>query len=61
MPATVQSAGALGGYAGLDPVSVIVPQSLAGRGNVEIVLTAGGMTANAVNVTVQQEHPSETG
>jgi uncharacterized protein (TIGR03437 family) len=51
--ATVLFAGPGGGFRGLDQINVAVPQSLAGQGNVSITLTAGGMTANTVNVTIQ--------
>jgi len=51
--ATVQSAGPAGGYPGLDQIDVVVPQSLAGRGNVQITVTAGGMASNDVNITIQ--------
>ncbi|MGA3028949.1 MAG: hypothetical protein ABSF98_29780 [Bryobacteraceae bacterium] len=50
---TVQYAGPGGGYPGLDQVNVVIPQSLAGSGIVPIVLSAGGMTANTVNVTIE--------
>jgi uncharacterized protein (TIGR03437 family) len=50
---TVLYAGPGGGFPGLDQINVLIPQSLAGAGNVKVVLSAGGMTANTVNVTVQ--------
>jgi uncharacterized protein (TIGR03437 family) len=52
-PATVSYAGPQGTYPGLDQINVVIPASLGGRGNVPIVLSAGGMTANTVNVTIQ--------
>jgi uncharacterized protein (TIGR03437 family) len=46
--------GAAPGYAGLDQVNIgPLPTSLAGQGNVNILLTADGKTANPVNVTIQ--------
>lgn len=47
-------AGAAPGYSGEDQVNVgPLPQSLAGQGAVNILLTADGQTANAVNLTIQ--------
>jgi uncharacterized protein (TIGR03437 family) len=47
-------AGAAPGYAGEDQVNIgPLPQSLAGKGSVNIVVTADGQAANAVNVTIQ--------
>ncbi len=46
-------AGQQGAYAGLDQVNVPLPASLAGKGNVTIQLTANGLAANAVNITIQ--------
>jgi uncharacterized protein (TIGR03437 family) len=51
--ATVQQVGPEGAWPGLDQINVLIPQSLAGRGNVPIILSAGGMIANTVNVTIQ--------
>ena len=48
--AIVDYAGGVDGYAGLDQVNLRVPRSLAGRGEVDIVLTADGKTANTVTV-----------
>jgi len=42
------------GFAGEDQVNIgPLPQSLAGRGNVNILLTADGLAANTVNITIQ--------
>jgi uncharacterized protein (TIGR03437 family) len=50
----VLSAGPQGQYAGEDQINVgPLPPSLAGSGNVQIVLTANGITANVVNVSFQ--------
>jgi uncharacterized protein (TIGR03437 family) len=47
-------AGPAPGFAGEDQVNIgPLPQSLAGMGNVNIVLTAGGQPANTVNLTIQ--------
>ena len=39
-------------FAGLDQVNVRVPRSLAGRGEVPIVVTAGGKQTNVVTVSI---------
>jgi uncharacterized protein (TIGR03437 family) len=49
----VSYAGAQGGFVGLDQVNVQLPASLRGKGNVTIQVTAGGIAANAVSVTIQ--------
>jgi uncharacterized protein (TIGR03437 family) len=47
-------AGAQGQYAGEDQVNIgPLPRDLAGKGSVPLVLTAGGKTANAANVTIR--------
>lgn len=51
--AQVSFAGDQGAFAGLDQVNVLLPRSLAGKGSVNIVLTASGQTANTVNISVQ--------
>ena len=51
--ASVSYAGIQGGYTGLDQVNVLLPPSLAGRGDVTIQLTANGIAANPVHVTIQ--------
>jgi uncharacterized protein (TIGR03437 family) len=51
--AEVLYAGAQGQYAGLDQVNVRLPRSLAGRGEVDVVLTADGKTANTVRINVK--------
>ena len=46
--------GAAPGYAGEDQVNIgPLPQALAGKGSVNVVLTADGQQANTVNVTIQ--------
>jgi uncharacterized protein (TIGR03437 family) len=42
-----------GGFSGVDQVNVQLPSSLAGKGNVNIQLTASGTLANSVQVTIQ--------
>jgi len=51
--ATASYAGAQGTFAGLDQYNVLIPPSLAGRGKVDVVITAGGKVSNPVNVTLQ--------
>jgi len=46
-------AGPGGDSPGLDQVNVQLPASLAGKGNVNVQLTAGGVSANQVQVTIQ--------
>ena len=46
-------AGSQGGFAGLDQANVLLPASFAGKGNVTIQLTANGLAANPVNITIQ--------
>ena len=38
---------------GLDQINVLLPPALAGSGDVSVVLTAAGITANSVHVTIQ--------
>ena len=40
-------------YTGVDQVNIQLPASLAGKGNVNIALTAGGIPANAAQVTIK--------
>lgn len=51
--ATVIYAGSAGADTGLDQVDVVIPTSLAGKGNVNLQLTVGGMVANPVQITIQ--------
>jgi len=51
--AEVLFAGAQGGYVGLDQVNLRLPRSLAGRGEVELMITVDGKIANAVRVNVK--------
>jgi uncharacterized protein (TIGR03437 family) len=45
-------AGAAPGFVGLDQGNVLLPRSLAGRGEVDVVLTADGKAANTVRVAI---------
>jgi uncharacterized protein (TIGR03437 family) len=51
--ATVVYAGAQGFFPGLDQVNVLLPPSLAGKGTVEVQLTASGVAANPVQIVIQ--------
>jgi len=46
-------AGAVFGLAGLDQTNVLLPRSLAGKGEVNVLLTADNRSANAVTVNVR--------
>jgi len=50
-PAQVLYAGAQGAYAGLDQVNVLLPASLAGRGELDIVVAVDGIVANTVTIS----------
>ena len=47
----VDYAGPQGVFVGLDQVNVPLPKSLRGAGNVTVLLTVDGQTANAVSLT----------
>jgi uncharacterized protein (TIGR03437 family) len=49
----VQFAGAQGGLVGLDQANVRIPRSLAGRGEVNVVFTIDGKTANTVTINIR--------
>ena len=51
--AMVVYAGPQGNFAGLDQVNVLLPASLAGKGNVNVLMTASGIAANSVQITIQ--------
>ena len=51
--AQVFYAGAQGDFVGLDQINVLVPRTLVGRGEVDVVLTAISQTANPVRVSVR--------
>jgi len=50
---TVVYAGAQGQYPGLDQINVLLPPSLAGAGDVMILVTVDGQAANPGHVTIQ--------
>lgn len=52
-PAEVGFAGAQGSFAGLDQANLRLPRNLAGRGEVDVVLTVDGQTANTVRVSIK--------
>ncbi|HQR33706.1 MAG TPA: hypothetical protein PLK30_13290 [Blastocatellia bacterium] len=51
--ASVIFAGAQGDYVGLDQINVLLPRSLAGRGDVDVVLKVDGQAANIVRVNIK--------
>ncbi|MBZ5637113.1 MAG: hypothetical protein LAO55_28655, partial [Acidobacteriia bacterium] len=53
VPVSVVYAGAALYYDDLDMVTVLLPQRLGGLGNVAVVLTVDGQTANVVRVLIQ--------
>lgn len=46
-------AGAQGNFVGLDQVNLRLPGTLAGRGEVDVVLTVDGLTANTVKLSIK--------
>jgi len=53
MVTDVVYAGPQGVYSGLDQYNILIPRALAGMGKVDVVVTAGGKSSNAVNVSIQ--------
>jgi len=53
MNAMVGFAGAQGDFIALDQANVLIPRSLAGRGEVDVVLTVDGRTTNVVKVSIK--------
>jgi len=51
--AEIQYAGPQGTLVGLDQVNVLLPRSLRGRGEVDVILTVDGVAANTVKVSVK--------
>jgi uncharacterized protein (TIGR03437 family) len=49
----VQFAGSQGGLVGLDQANVRIPRSLAGRGEVDVVMTVDGKMANTVRINIR--------
>ncbi len=52
-PATVQFAGAHSDFSGLDQLNIELPRVLAGRGEVELLLTVDGQKANPVLIHIK--------
>ncbi|MCI0391253.1 MAG: hypothetical protein MOB07_21135 [Acidobacteria bacterium] len=50
--AQVQFAGEQGGFVGLDQINILIPRTLVGRGEVDVVLTVDGKTANMLRVNI---------
>jgi uncharacterized protein (TIGR03437 family) len=46
-------AGQPGTYPGVDKYNILIPPSLAGAGQVDVIVTAGGLPSNTVNFTIQ--------
>ena len=53
LDAPVTFAGAQGDFVGLDQVNILLPRTLAGHGEVTVVLTVNGQTANTVTVSIR--------
>ena len=53
IPAQVQFIGTQGQYPALDQVNILVPHSLVGEGEVPVLLTVDGQTANAVTISLK--------
>jgi uncharacterized protein (TIGR03437 family) len=51
--APIQFAGELPAFAGLDQVNVLVPRTLAGRGEMDLALTVDGQQANIVRISIK--------
>ncbi len=51
--AEVLYAGAQGSFVGLDQINLPIPRSLIGRGEVDVVLTVDGKTANVVKIHIK--------
>lgn len=51
--ATISYAGAQGDFVGLDQTNLLLPKTLAGRGEVDVILTVNGQAANTVKVSIK--------
>jgi uncharacterized protein (TIGR03437 family) len=49
----VTFAGSQGTFTGLDQANILIPPSLAGRGDVDVVLTVDNRTSNTVKVNIR--------
>lgn len=52
-PSQVTFAGAQSNFVGLDQANILLPRSLIGRGEVDVVLTVDGQTTNTVRISVK--------
>jgi uncharacterized protein (TIGR03437 family) len=55
--AEVSYAGAQGTFVGLDQPNIRIPASLAGRGDVNVILTVNGKSTNTVTINVKWTMP----
>lgn len=51
--AEVIYAGAQGQLVGVDQANILIPRSVAGRGNVDLVFSVDGKTANTVSINIR--------
>lgn len=51
--AAAQYAGPVSGLVGLDQLNFVIPRSLAGRGEIDLAVSAGGLAANTVRVNIK--------
>jgi len=51
--ATVLYAGAQNDFIGLDQINLLLPRTLVGRGEVDVVVTADGITSNTLRVRIK--------
>jgi uncharacterized protein (TIGR03437 family) len=52
-PAIFEDGFAVAGFVGLDQVNVLLPRSLAGRGDIDVALTVDGKQSNTVRINVK--------
>ena len=53
LPADVRFAGPQGQFVGADQVNLLLPRTLAGRGQVDVFITVDGQTSNTLRVSIQ--------
>ena len=53
MPVSVQYAGPQGNFVGLDQINILLPGSLAARGEADLVLTVDGKASNTVRINIK--------
>ncbi|MEP7336458.1 MAG: hypothetical protein ABI977_01725, partial [Acidobacteriota bacterium] len=51
--ASVQYAGPQSDFVGLDQSNVLIPRSLIGRGEVDVIMTIGAKTSNIIKVAIK--------